>query len=78
MPIKKNNPVNVFPQNQNYSHAVEVGDNSRMLFISGLNGYEPDGKLMPDSFEEQARLIWTHIGTILHSANMRYDNIISL
>lgn len=78
MPIKKHNPVDVFPQYKNYSHAVEVSGESRMLFISGLNGYEQDGKTMPESFEAQARLIWTHIGTILSAANMDYENIISL
>lgn len=33
---------------------------------------------MPDSFEEQGELIWEHIGAILKSAGMTYDNIISL
>ena len=49
-----------------------------MLFISGLNGYEADGVSMPDSFEDQARLIWTYIGSILESAGMGYGNIVSL
>lgn len=46
--------------------------------ISGLNGYQADGKTMPESFEEQCDLIWQHIGTILESAGMTYQNIISL
>lgn len=33
---------------------------------------------MPDSFEEQGEIIWSHIGEILKSANMDYGNIISL
>lgn len=33
---------------------------------------------MPDSFEAQGRIIWEHIGEILKSANMGYENIISL
>lgn len=78
MPTKKHNPVNVFPQYKNYSHAVEVSGESSVLFISGLNGYERDGKTMPESFEEQARLIWSHIGTILSAANMDYGDIVSL
>ncbi len=78
MPVKKHNPKDLFPQYNNYSHAVEVRGESRILFISGLNGYMPDGIAMPDSFEEQARLIWTYIGSILESADMRYENIVSL
>lgn len=78
MPVIKRNPVDLFPQYRNYSHAVEVTPNSRLLFISGLNGYLSDGKTMPDSFEEQGKIIWEHIGSILKSAGMTYDNIVSL
>ena len=78
MPITRHNPVELFPQYRNYSHGVEVSGESRLLFISGLNGYLADGKSMPDSFEEQGELIWGHIGEILKSAGMTYDNIISL
>jgi enamine deaminase RidA (YjgF/YER057c/UK114 family) len=76
--IKNHNPPALFPQYNNYSHAVEVGRDARVLFISGLNGYEADGVSMPESFEGQARLIWTHIGSILESAGMGYENIVSL
>lgn len=78
MAITKHNPKELFPQYRNYSHAIEVSGDSRLLFISGLNGYLSDGKTMPDSFEEQGELIWKHIGAILTSAGMTYDNIISL
>ena len=78
MAIIKHNPETLFPQYRNYSHAVEVEGDSRILFISGLNGYLSDGRTMPDSFEEQGEIIWGHIGEILKSANMGYENIISL
>lgn len=78
MPIIQHSPENVFPPYRNYSHAIEVTGNSRLLIISGLNGYLQDGKTMPDSFEEQGELIWQHIGTILTSAGMDYGNIISV
>ena len=78
MPITKHNPAELFPQYRNYSHAIEVSGDARLLFISGLNGYLADGKTMPDSFEEQGEIIWKHIGTILKSAGMTYDNIVSL
>ena len=78
MPITKHNPAELFPQYRNYSHAIEVDSNSRLLFISGLNGYLADGTTMPDSFEEQGEIIWGHIGIILKSAGMTYENIVSL
>ena len=78
MAIIPHNPKEVFPQYRNYSHAVEVSGDSRLLFISGLNGYLADGKSMPDSFEKQGEIIWGHIGVILKSAGMTYANIVSL
>ena len=54
MPLTTHNPAGIFPPYRAYSHAVEVTAGSRLLFISGLNGYESDGKTMPDSFEGQA------------------------
>lgn len=78
MNMIKHNPSELFPPYRNYSHAVEVSGEARLLFISGLNGYLADGKTMPDSFEEQGEIIWRHIGVILKSAGMTYDNIVSL
>ncbi len=78
MSIRQHNPSELYPQYSNYAHAIEVAAGSRLLIISGLNGYLPDGKTMPESFEDQAELIWQHLGTILASANMDYTNIVSL
>jgi len=49
-----------------------------MLVISGLNGFEADGKAMPESFEDQADLIWKHLQSILKSAGMELTNLVSL
>lgn len=78
MPSILHNPTGVFPPYRNYSHAVEIQGNSSLLIISGLNGYESDGVTMPESFEEQGELIWQHLGTILQSAGMTYQNLVSL
>lgn len=78
MPVIKHNPEGLFPPYRNYSHAVEIKGNSSLLLISGLNGYLKDGQTMPDSFEEQGDIIWQHIGTILKSAGMDYQNLVSI
>jgi len=78
MHIIKHNPAGLFPQYRCYTHAVEIRGDSRLLIISGLNGYLKDGKTMPESFEEQADLIWRHIGTLLRSAGMEFSNLVSL
>ena len=33
---------------------------------------------MPETFEEQGEIIWRHIGTILKSAGMDYQNLVSI
>ena len=78
MPVIKHNPERLYPQYQSYSHAIEVTAGSRLLIISGLNGYLQDGKTIPDSFEDQCELIWQHLRVILESAQMNYTNLISL
>lgn len=78
MPVIKHNPKEMYPQYQSYSHALEIRGDSRLLIISGLNGYLPDGKTMPETFEEQGDIIWGYIGKLLEAANMNYQNLVSL
>ena len=78
MPVIAHNPEGVFPPYRCYSHAIEVRGGARLLVISGLNGYEADGRTLPDSFDGQAELVWRHLRTILRAADMDYENLISL
>ena len=78
MTVIEHNPDGMFPPYRCYSHATEVRGDSRLLFISGLNGYLADGKTMPDSFEEQGELVWMHPRRVLHSADMDYHDLVSL
>jgi 2-iminobutanoate/2-iminopropanoate deaminase len=78
MNLQLHNPENLFPPYRNYSHAVQVSDATSFLYISGLNGYLSNGKDMPDGFEEQAELIWQHMGAILNAAGMNYQHLVSL
>jgi len=74
----KHNPEKMYPQYQSYSHAIEIRNGSRLLIISGLNGYLPDGKTLPETFEEQGKLIWQYLGMVLESAEMGYQNLVSI
>jgi len=76
--ITLHNPPELFPPYRGYAHAVEVGAGSRILFISGLNGFEADGVTMPESFHDQAERIWKHIKAILAQADMSVSNLVSL
>lgn len=78
MPVILHNPNDVYPPYRCYSHAAEIKGDSRLLIVSGLNGYQRDGKTLPERFEEQCELIWTHLGAVLRSAGMGYGDIVSL
>jgi len=78
MTVIQHNPPGVFPPYRCYTHATEITGDSRLLIISGLNGFMSDGVTMPESFEEQGELIWKHMGTILRSAGMEYRDLVSL
>jgi 2-iminobutanoate/2-iminopropanoate deaminase len=78
MTLRRHNPSDVFPPYANYAHAIEVGAESRLLFISGLNGLEPDGETLPEDFDSQAELIWSHLERILDNAGMAITDLVSL
>src|SRR5215467_13448914 len=50
-----------------YSHAVEVPEGSRLLYISGEVGVRPDGTV-PEGIEAQAEACWRNIIEILADA----------
>src|ERR1700680_2272848 len=52
-----------------YSHAVEVPEGSRLLYISGEVSVLPDGAV-PEGIEAQAEACWRNIIAILADAGM--------
>ncbi len=78
MVLRQHTPLDVFPPYANYAHAVEVAAGARLLFISGLNGFESDGATMPTDFDGQVDLIWSHLERILGEADMSIDDLVSL
>jgi len=78
MTVIQHNPPQLFPPYRCYTHATEIRGESRLLIISGLNGYLQDGRTLPESFEEQADIVWTHIQTLLRAADMTVANLVSL
>ena len=78
MTLRRHDPSDVFPPYANYAHAVEVPAGSRLLFVSGLNGYEADGRTMPPDFESQAELVWSHLEAVLRDAGMAIQDLVQL
>jgi 2-iminobutanoate/2-iminopropanoate deaminase len=60
-----------------YSHAVEVPPGARIVFCSGQLGIAADGTI-PQTVEEQARLIFRSISAILAEAGMGLADLVRL
>jgi enamine deaminase RidA (YjgF/YER057c/UK114 family) len=60
-----------------YSQAIEIGEPSRLLFISGQIPEDVKGSV-PASFDEQCELVWRNIGETLASADMSYGNLVKV
>jgi enamine deaminase RidA (YjgF/YER057c/UK114 family) len=71
------NPDGVPGPFNTYSHAAVVEGPVRFLFGAGQVGVHPDGSIGA-GIEEQARLVWQHIVTILAEAEMGIENIVQL
>jgi 2-iminobutanoate/2-iminopropanoate deaminase len=73
---KTYNPTTVAPPS-GYSHAVEVGPNSRILYLAGQLGVGPDGTLAKD-IRGQTELVWTNIRNVLAAAGMELTDIVKM
>jgi 2-iminobutanoate/2-iminopropanoate deaminase len=60
-----------------YSHAVEVPEGSRLLYISGEVGVLPDGSL-PSGVAAQAEACWQNIIAILADAGMTVADLVKI
>lgn len=60
-----------------YSQAVKLTDFKTLLFISGQIPVSDDDKV-PESFEDQARLVWRNIDAQLKAAGMSKADLVKV
>lgn len=60
-----------------YSQAVKITDFKTLLFISGQIPVSDDDKV-PESFEDQARLVWRNIDAQLKAAGMSKADLVKV
>ena len=73
---KSYNPATVAPST-GYSHAVEIGANSRIVHLAGQLGVAPDGTLAGD-IRGQTELAWINIRNLLAAAGMELGDIVKM
>ncbi len=78
MELVPHNPTaGVYPASDDYVHAMEVRNPSRLVYVAGTMGLDQHG-VPAASLDEQLDLIWNNIRTILAAADMTVDNIVRL
>lgn len=69
------NPDTVAPPFSAYSHAVEVPQGARLLYVSGQLGVAPDGTV-PDDFAGQAEQAFRNVLSVLEAAGMAAGDLV--
>jgi enamine deaminase RidA (YjgF/YER057c/UK114 family) len=78
MQTQIHNPTaGIYPATNDYVHAIEVRQPSRILYVSGTMGLDANG-VAGKTLAEQLELIWSNIRTILASAEMTVANIVRI
>lgn len=70
-------PGSVPPPVGGYVHGAQQGESGRLLFVSGQIPEALDGPI-PEGFEEQCRLVWSHIGAVLGEAGLGFSDLIKV
>jgi enamine deaminase RidA (YjgF/YER057c/UK114 family) len=75
--LTRHDPANVPAPLGGYTQALEVSHPSRWLVVSGQIPEPLDGAV-PESAEEQCRVIWSHIAAVLEDAAMSLTDIVKV
>ncbi len=73
----RHDPADVPAPQGGYTHGFEVSHPSRWLLVSGQTPEPLDGPV-PESAEEQCRVIWGHITAVLASAGLSVADIVKV
>jgi 2-iminobutanoate/2-iminopropanoate deaminase len=72
---KKSVGAELVPAGTLYSPGVLVGDT---LYISGLQGTDPQTHTLPKDFSEEARNCLANVGSVLKDSGMDYSDVVSV
>jgi len=72
---KPHNSPAIVPPTSFYSHAIEVPERSRLLFVSGQVPLAPDGTC-PSDFASQAKQCWRNLAAVLAAADMELSDVV--
>ena len=59
-----------------FAHGILVQEGKKMLFLSGQNGIDKEGKVVGKDFESQCTKAYENIGSIISAAGGNFANIV--
>lgn len=62
----------------NYNHGVRVDGAERLVFVSGQVPWGDDHGKIPESFEEQCRMVWRNVLAVLAEAGLGVQNLVKV
>ncbi|MGP4022982.1 RidA family protein [Actinomadura sp. 3N407] len=65
------------PQPRSYGQGALVTDAARLVFISGQVPEDDNGHI-PDDFEDQCRLAWRNVLSVVEAADMTVRNLVKV
>ena len=72
--VKRYDVDNVRSPGGRFSHVGEIGPNSQVFHLAGQTGTAPDGTI-GETIEEQVKLVYQNIRTVLNECGMGLENI---
>ncbi len=70
-------PATIAPPAANYAHAILTEGATVWLHTSGVVPTAPD-RSVPESIQDQARVVWSNLLAILQDAHMGPSNVVSV
>ncbi|MEM7076573.1 MAG: RidA family protein [Pseudomonadota bacterium] len=77
MPLRKFDPVSLYPAHGLYFNAVEVPAGLTVVYSSGIIGAEADGRVIPEA-EGQIRQAWRNVRTFLEDIGAEPRDLVRL
>jgi enamine deaminase RidA (YjgF/YER057c/UK114 family) len=77
MRINNGKPSDIHPPAGSYSHSITIPGNSELIFVSGQVAMRPDGTI-PESFEDQADLVFQNLVAVLHANGLVTNDIVKM
>lgn len=68
-------PISGIKPSLPFSPGVRAGD---FVFVSGLASVDESGKIIPDTFENEARRTYTNLGRILRAAGLSFKDVVQV